>query len=203
MGNRKSLFQPLFGHGIFTQDGDEWKASRDALRPQFRDAHSLNFALIREVAEESLARSVSSVDRKDVDLEPFFFRLTFRTSVKLICGTCSSKVPGRGFKDDAVSDAFTEAQTLLVSYGSLCKFTKLSIGKRFHEAKKRVDDYIDRLISDAIHDESTVAHEHRFIFVKSLVDTTDEKAAIRDTIMHTLLAGRDSTAHLLTWTMWV
>lgn len=196
------MFQPLFGHGIFTQNGDEWKASRDALRPQFKDTHSLNFALIQEVTEEYLERLVPHVKHKKVDLQPFFFRLTFRTSLRLISGANSLKVP-EGDIQDAVCDAFTEAQTLLTSYGNLCKFKRLSVGKRFHRAKEKLDDYIHRLISDAIDNGSSAAHEDRYIFVQSLVDTTDDEAAIRDAIMHTLLAGRDSTACLLSWTMYV
>lgn len=196
------MFQPLFGHGIFTQNGDEWKASRDALRPQFKDTHSLSFALIQEVAEEYLERLVPHVKHKEIDLQPYFFRLTFRTSLRLISGAYPLKVP-EGDIQDAVCDAYTEAQDLLVSYGNLCKFKRLSVGKRFRRAKEKLDDYIYRLISDAIDNNSSVAHEDRYIFVKSLVDSTDNEATIRDTIMHTLLAGRDSTACLLSWTMYV
>ncbi|OBT41892.1 hypothetical protein VE00_07408 [Pseudogymnoascus sp. WSF 3629] len=35
MGLRREITFPMFGDGIFTQDGDAWKQSRDLLRPQF------------------------------------------------------------------------------------------------------------------------------------------------------------------------
>lgn len=35
MGLRREITFPMFGDGIFTQDGGAWRQSRELLRPQF------------------------------------------------------------------------------------------------------------------------------------------------------------------------
>ena len=203
MGDRESFFGLLFGHGIFTQNGSEWKASRDLLRPQFMHTRSPNFDVIQEMTECFLCnlRSTSKSIHKDLDLEPFFFRFTFCTSSLVFFGASLMKLSGR-VVGAGVSDALTEALDIFLSNGALCRIKLLPCSIRFYKAKQEIDDFIYRKISAADTDSPNAEKEDRYVFLQALLDNTENKEAIRDTLMHTLLAGRDSTAILLSWTMY-
>lgn len=71
---RKDTFHPVFGHGIFSTDGEEWAASRALLRPNF--ARSLVGDL--EVFESHISKMISKIpqDGSTVDLQDLFFKLT-------------------------------------------------------------------------------------------------------------------------------
>lgn len=71
---RKDAFEPMFGHGIFSTDGDEWAASRALLRPSF--SRSLIGDL--DVFEIHVSKLLSKIPRdgSTVDLQDLFFKLT-------------------------------------------------------------------------------------------------------------------------------
>ncbi|KAL3254955.1 hypothetical protein ABHI18_008609, partial [Aspergillus niger] len=58
LGLRPPTFCPLLGSGIFTQDGAQWRHSREWLRPQFMTNRFTNFEQIRS-AVDNLISSIS------------------------------------------------------------------------------------------------------------------------------------------------
>lgn len=71
---RKKAFQPVFGHGIFSTDGEDWDASRALLRPCF--ARSLVGDL--RVFESHITKMIAKIpwDGTTVDFQELFFKLT-------------------------------------------------------------------------------------------------------------------------------
>ncbi|KAM0817194.1 putative Cytochrome P450 [Seiridium cardinale] len=109
-GARPSVFAPLLGKGIFTQEGTEWKHSRELLRKQFVRAQYQNLDHFREHVDNLVA----CIANNDVaDLQPLFFNLTLDTTTALLFGqsvyslrgAIDQKDENRGF-----AEAFTTAQ---------------------------------------------------------------------------------------------
>src|SRR5438046_9791951 len=80
MGPRRQIMFPLFGDGIFTQDGPEWKRSRELLRPQFSYRCYQNLDIFREHVDNLISSLPPS--GQIVDLQPLFFRLTLDTTTR-------------------------------------------------------------------------------------------------------------------------
>ena len=57
MGPRRKITLPMFGDGIFTQDGIDWKRSRELLRPQFHFKHYSDLGIFR-AATDNLINNV-------------------------------------------------------------------------------------------------------------------------------------------------
>lgn len=83
MGPRRKVMFPFFGDGIFTQQGDTWKHSRELLRPQFTHRQYEDLELFREAVDNLIDILPES---GVVDLQPLFFRLTLDTTTAFLFG---------------------------------------------------------------------------------------------------------------------
>jgi cytochrome P450 len=82
MGPRRQIMFPLFGDGIFTQDGPNWRHSRELLRPQFSYRNYQNLDVFREHVDNLISNLPSN--EEIVDLQPLFFRLTLDTTTAFL-----------------------------------------------------------------------------------------------------------------------
>lgn len=88
MGPRRAITLPMFGDGIFTQEGAAWKHSREILRPQFLYKQYADLEVFKQAVED-LLEAISNVATKaggSVDLQPLFFRLTLDTTTSFLFG---------------------------------------------------------------------------------------------------------------------
>ena len=84
-GERREALLPLFGEGLFTQDGPPWKHSRELLRKQFARIQYQNLEPFAEHVELLISR-ISRQKGSIVDLQPLFFDFTLDTSTSLLFG---------------------------------------------------------------------------------------------------------------------
>lgn len=84
MGARREMLFPMFGDGIFTQEGAAWKNSREPLRPQFAHEHYEDLSVFRDALDDLIEASTGS--REVIDLQPLFFRLTLDTTTAFLFG---------------------------------------------------------------------------------------------------------------------
>ena len=204
LGARSDNFRALLGHGIFTQDGAPWRSSRDLLKPQFMETRSKAFADIQEKVERFIIK-VKAASTGVVDLQPLFFRLTLDTTMAVLFGRSldSSKVRGRG-DETAFAKAFDHAQHQLARRGRLGDLYWLIDGKEFRRSCKAVHGFVDNIVAEALEEsQAEVAAEDRYVFLKALISKTRDPIVLRDQLVNVLLAGRDTTACLLSWTLYV
>lgn len=64
----------MFGDGIFTQDGEAWRHSRNIMRPQLSYKHYENLDIFKQPIDDLL--EVLPATGGVVDLQPLFFRFT-------------------------------------------------------------------------------------------------------------------------------
>lgn len=129
LGLRRPIFYPLLGSGIFTQDGTQWRRSRELLRPQFMTNRLNNFEQIRD-AVNSLISCVPNNEL--VDLQPLFFRLTFETTLFLLFGKHLPSLKSQGItgSESEFAEAFNLGQNCLAQRGRLGELYWLPGGER-------------------------------------------------------------------------
>ena len=206
LGARSANFRPLLGHGIFTQDGAPWKFSRELLRPQFMETRFKSFAGIQEQIEKLVLTLKSTADGEFLDLQPLFFRLTLDTTMAVLFGRKLDTIEAQSSRNEAAfAKAFDYAQHQLAQRGRLGDFYWLINGPTFRRSCKVVHEFVDEIVAAALKDSdswpSSQDTSERYVFLRALISETRDPRVLRDQLVNVLLAGRDTTACLLSWTL--
>ncbi|KAL4813454.1 cytochrome P450 [Aspergillus spinulosporus] len=149
-------FYPLMGSGIFTQDGAQWRHSRELLRPQFMTNRFTNFEQIRNAV------------------------------------------------DNLISSVPDDSADYLAKRGRLGDFSWLLGGKEFRKACSICHEFVDRAVQKALDsatNKNSGTKTETYTFIDALIKETRNPKALRDQCLNILLAGRDTTACCLTWTL--
>jgi len=114
----------------------------------------------------------------------------------------STEVAGQ---ESEFAKAFNLGQDYLSHRGRLGHFYWLMNTSEFRKACRTTHDFVDKAVQNALDSaeerRSMAVEEKRYVFVDALVDQTTDKRVLRDQCLNVLLAGRDTTACCLTWTM--
>ncbi|CAN3499128.1 cytochrome P450 52A12 [Diutina catenulata] len=210
LGDRCVQLAPLLGEGIFTLDGVGWKHSRAMLAPQF-NREQVSHVQLLEPHVLLLARHVANAGNTAVDLQELFFKLTLDVATEFLFGesveclqdasvgkTGRSDIPGRS----KFAQAFTVAQEGLTTRLLLSNLYWLHNPASFQTAiavvHSLVDYYVDRVLAmDANQlDEASMGG---YVFLVELVKQTRDRETLRSQALNILLAGRDTTAGLLSF----
>jgi len=203
MGPRRAITFPMFGDGIFTQEGNEWKNSRRILRPQFEHNQYEDLSIFKEPIDDLFKVIESSVDSSGVvDLQPIFFRFTLDTTTAFLFGdSVQSLVAPETAKERAFSEAFNTAQEYVAKRFRLLGFYWLIGGRKFRKACETVHAFADKIIDRNLSRDRTAEGQGKYVFLDSVAESTADRLALRGQIVNILAAGRDTTACLLSWTL--
>lgn len=200
-GLRRQIFYPLLGDGIFTQDGVAWKHSRELLRPQFSKQRYRDLDMFREHVDNLIGCMHKS--RGPVDLQPLFFRFTLDTTSAFLFGESTYSLKSKSsIKGTRFANDFDIAQSYLAQRFRLLDLYWLIGGSRFRTACKSVHGFVDEIIKRRRDnpDFGQVA-DGRYVFFDAVADDSTTRDALRGQLINILLAGRDTTACLLSWTL--
>ena len=206
-GERDLVMSPLLDHGIFTQDGEAWKNSRQLLRPHLR----LNLFKDLKVFKESTDELIEILRREDgdIDLQDMFFRFTLDIITAFSFGQSVQSLKN----ETKLAASFGRAQKFIVRRFRLGALYWFVGGQPYHEACADVHDFADRLIeqSQTEHSSDTpvgisrstdgVSSSAHSPFLARLKANGLIRKEIRGQIINLLVAGRDTTACLLSWTL--
>jgi cytochrome P450 len=205
LGNREDTLGPLLGKGIFTMDGDFWAHSRAMIRPNFtRDQVADLNAFERHI--QDLWKLIPR-DGSTVDLQELFFRFTIDSATEFLFGVSTNtlKESSGGVSGAEFARAFTIAQDSCASrtrLGMLKFFFKDKEGER---ATQFCHDFVGQFVDEAVRYRGTLDieknGEEKYVFLHELAKDTVDKARLQDELLNVLLAGRDTTASLLS-NMW-
>ena len=206
LGARERNFRPLLGHGIFTQNGAAWKYSRDLLRPIFNHQRTEYFTHIQSAVDNLLDRVKGDSVQGFVDFQPLFFLLTLDVTTAAMLGTSTNSLQDQGGKIGLqFASAFDEGQHYLAIRGRLGDFYWVVGGKKFRGACDFVHGFVDKIVADALAQEALLKRngsgKEGYLFIDALIRQTKDAKVIRDQLVNVLLAGRDTTACLLSWTL--
>ncbi|KAL9039837.1 MAG: hypothetical protein Q9180_002292 [Flavoplaca navasiana] len=192
---------PLFGDGIFTQEGDAWKHSRELLRPQFVHRQYDDLDLFREVVDDLISVLPT---RGVVDLQPLFFRLTLDTTTAFLFGdSVHSLQQSDTSSESTFASAFNTAQDLIAKRMRLQDLYWLVGGKKFTAACEDVHRFADQIIDRNLSREHQDSNQGKYVFLDFLEKNTSSRKELRSQIINILVAGRDTTACLLSWTLFL
>lgn len=205
LGSRREGLFPLLGEGIFTQDGRAWKHSRETLRRQFVRMQYQNTKVFDGHVNDLIASLSSSPGV--VDLQPAFFRYTLSTTTSLIFGEPpnGSEYSERGIVDqDAFATSFDYASMISAIRLRLADLCWLYTPSKFRRACDDVKAYAAYFVQQALNGlerngEEAASQRHPFII--DLYRDLKDASLVRDQLVHVLIAGRDTTACLMSWTL--
>lgn len=193
----------LLGDGIFTQDGAAWKRSRDLLRPQLFRKRFEDLTIF-EHHVDNLIKCIPA--RGVVDLQPLFLRMTMDTATAFLFGkSVDSLSPDQAEDAEKFTDAFQYAQEYVKQRYQLGRLCWLMNGRKYKEACRTVHEFVDKFALEAIEE-----HQCRKLepdesepssLLKNLVRQSQDPLELRAQLLHLLVAGRESLAAFLSWTL--
>ena len=201
---RKRAFLPLLGHGIFTTDGPAWQHSRELLKPNFVRNQVGDLATF-EVHVNHLIDNIPG-DGSTVNLQDLFFRLTIDSATEFLFGeSVNCLAPGAAGVDSAkFAEAWNRSQEDVGETsrnGPLAWFLRRST---FGRDIKYVQEFADKYVRRGLElrkaydvEKADVKQSERYVFLNELVKRTNDPVQIRSELLNILLAGRDTTASLL------
>lgn len=201
---RKNALVPLLGHGIFSTDGAAWQHSREMLRPNFARSQVGDL----DIFERHISHLIQHVPRdgSTVDLSELFFRLTIDSATEFLFGesTNSLALGTETVSPARFAEAFNDSQKACATLFRLGMFSFLAQGRKFTRDVKYVHDFVDSYVRKALeyrksHDVEKAHSKNgeRYVFLHELAKQTDDPVQIRAELLNILLAGRDTTASLL------
>ncbi|KAJ6031306.1 Cytochrome P450 E-class [Penicillium herquei] len=209
--SRRRSMHPMLGTGIFTADGQEWSHSRSLLRPQFtRDQISQLDLEETHVQKAMEAMPVAANGwTATTDIQSIFFRLTMDSATEFLFGNSveSQMAALKGLTDpkDNFAYYFDKSQWVCTQRARFEKLSFLANNKEARHSDKQVHAYVDKIVETALRetaDEKKVPDEEKaYIFLDALTATTRDPIELRSQLLNILLAGRDTTASLLSWTV--
>ncbi|KKA17624.1 Cytochrome P450 alkane hydroxylase, partial [Rasamsonia emersonii CBS 393.64] len=212
LGTRHEIFYPLLGDGIFTLDGAGWSHSRALLRPQFTRDQVADIGMLSSHVDHFLAALPK--DRTAFDIQELLFRLTLDSATEFLFGESTHSlspnfVAGSGplancGGEEGFAHAFNLAQEYLVDRGRAQALYWLINPPKFRQAVKLVHEVVDYYVDQAIKKsqqlekkDSSGSDNKRYVFLEAVARDTQDRKVLRDQMLNILLAGRDTTASLL------
>jgi cytochrome P450 len=138
-----------------------------------------------------------------VDLQPLFFRLTLDVTTAFVFGESvrSLKAP-ESAGEQTFAEAFNTAQQYVMKRFRLLDLYWLIDGTKFRQACRNVIQFADQIIARNL--SSTPENEKsqdEDLFLQAVAKKTPNRDALRGQAVNVLIAGRDTTACLLSWTL--
>lgn len=215
LGAREQTLGRLLGSGIFTTDGERWAHSRAMIRPNFtRDQVADLDAFERHI--QTLFQLLPR-DGSNVDLQEYFFKFTIDSATEFLFGksthTLQAELAGTSQSTGSAgfAEAFNAAQFSVAVRSRLGLLRKIYRDKAGDAAIKVCHDFVDQYVDEAVlyrqrmedlERKGVTGHEDKYMFLHELAKNTKDKKRLRDELLNVLLAGRDTTASLLS-NMWL
>ncbi|KAF2203067.1 cytochrome P450 52A11 [Delitschia confertaspora ATCC 74209] len=195
---------PFLGNGIFTTDGNMWHNSRQLIRPQFIKDRLSDLDIFEEHFQAFTAKIGNQ--GKEVDALDIFMRYTLDAATHFLLGRSVDSInnPAVDF-----ANAFANAQRVQSYVARVGPLNWLVPRKRmgFFDSMKIINDFINPYIDEALRLppeelEKKTNHDEGYTFLHAISGYTKDRTVLRDQIISILLAGRDTTACTLTWTIY-
>ena len=206
---RKNAFVPLLGHGIFTTDGAAWQNSRELLRPNFVRSQVGDLATF-EIHVAQLIEAIPK-DGSTVNLQDLFFMLTMDSATEFLFGESTNCLAPESNQDNTeFAEAFNRSQEAIAESFRTGKIGKWLRGSMTKNDEKFCKYFVDKFVRKGLEHRKTLDLEKtdakaddRYVFLYELVKRTTDPVQLRAELMNVLLAGRDTTASLLSDTWFV
>ncbi|KAL2861950.1 cytochrome P450 [Aspergillus pseudodeflectus] len=205
---RNKALSPLLGRGIFTSDGQLWEHSRALLRPNF----VRNQVADIDAYEKHVSNLIDNIplDGSTVDLQELFFRMTMDSATEFLFGESIDSL-GAGDKQPSFAKNFSTSQEGLAIRSRLGPLMIFHRDRAFSKATVEARRFVDQFVQKALDyraayvdgKDTAKAQEQRYIFIYELSKQTADRTVLTDQLLNILLAGRDTTAGILSITFFI
>lgn len=151
---------------------------------------------------KTLADHLSCSTSGIVDLQPAFFRYTLATTTSLIFGEPVESLEDE--EQELFADSFDYASLICAIRLRLADFHWAYTPSKFTKACGVVKRYANHFVNQALknkQENGQQAASGRHAFILDLYDELKDPALVRDQLVNVLIAGRDTTACLMSWTL--
>ena len=228
---QQARLESFLGDGIFNRDGDLWKFHRNMTRPFFVRERVTDFDLFDRYTQKLIGRIAEHADQGvAMDLQDLFARLTMDAAGEFLFSSTSinsldmdlpiagkAKIGPRGTAVESMYggfvNAFDEVQVLIPVRGRMGPYIWPLVEMRGDKAKKHrrvIDAWLQPLLDSAfdrrreyVNAGGNAKAPAGETFLDDLVSSTDDRTLIADELVNILLAARDTTAALLTFTVYL
>lgn len=216
LGFRHGHFAPLLGEGIFTLDDEGWKGSRALLRPNF-SREKISHLVSLESHLQHLFKHINKFNGQPFDLQLYFFKFTVDTATEFLFGHSANTLsdasigeyPEELFEGQfEFFDCFNKAQAICSTRAWFQQFYYLAdlvYYFEFRRCNKVVHNFANYYVNLALKmspDELEKASSDGYIFLYELAKQTRNPKVLRDQALNIMIAGRDTTAGLLSFTFY-
>ncbi|KZT35466.1 cytochrome P450 [Sistotremastrum suecicum HHB10207 ss-3] len=209
------MFREFLGDGIFTVDGDPWKLHRNLARPFFVKDRISDFDCFERHSSNLLRLVSDKAESKgdiDIDIQDLFARFSLDSTTDFLFGHSTNSLLGH---EDASrkTDQYSQFSAAFKAMTHLC-MSRVRIGSTWRwfeifenksrEPMKIINSFVDPILTRAVQERSVlldknVEHEN---FLQHLLAADLDTELVRDELLNILLAGQDTTASLLTFTIY-
>ncbi|EPR8911283.1 cytochrome P450 [Campylobacter coli] len=203
------LLSPLLGESIFTTNGEVWKKQRELLRPSFEMTRiSKVFNLMSEAVSDMMKRFEKYPNASIIEVDE---AMTFITADVIFRTIMSSKLDEEQGKK--ILDAFVtfQEQSVHTAMRRMFRFPKWLSYVLGDRKRAKAGDVIRQVLSDIIKPRYDMADNAEFEDILGslllVVDADTNKRfsfeEILDQVAMLFLAGHETTASSLTWTLYL
>ncbi|KAF8998659.1 cytochrome P450 monooxygenase pc-3 [Cyathus striatus] len=216
----------MLGTGVFNSDGDMWKFHRTITRPFFVRDRISDFEIFGTHADDALRQAKTRLaEGYPIDFQDLVSRFTLDSASQFLFGhnvhslsggleypepSSKSNTPmSRNRPADSFTSAFLTGQSQLalrLSRGKTWPIAEL-FSDRIAPNRKVVDDFVRPLLERAIMKKREVKdkldEKETANLLDYLVQQTEDPTILMDELVNLLVAGRDTTASLLTFAVYM
>lgn len=215
VGYRHGIFSPLLGTGIFDTDGEAWASSRALLRPNFTRDQVSDLTAFEDLIQDLFA-FLPRDGKTVVDLQDLFFSYTIDSATEFLFGQSVGSLKKQKSTPTTTTEseldfahAFDYAQRAIIIRGTLGPLKSFYRDRKADKCNRICRAFAQRFVDEALQavespKQDTKPNEQvesqsrqKYIFSHQLAWRESDRTRILDEMMNILLAGRDTTASLL------
>lgn len=210
---RRGSFLPALGDGIFIQDGKAWEHSRALIRPSFVKDQVADLDQAEQHVKNLIRVLTDGPRLKDgwtalTDIMPLFFRLTIDSATDFLFGESTEsqlseagleRGPLLSMNEQTFSHAFDMTQAHMSFRMRIGTFYWMWFPKEMKDYIRTVDTFMSRWVNKALEGGVSKPENKRYVFLDELATRTQDPNELKAQLLNILLAGRDTTAGLLSW----
>lgn len=208
-GQSYTYLRESLGQGLVTAEGDLWKRQRALIQPAFHRQRVLALGHMMVARTRALAdRWAGSPEQqalRDVHRDMMALTLTI-VAEALFASNVAPHTERIGHALDVTVEWVFEASNRLIP---IPRWVPTRANRRFNEAMRTLDDVVAELIDERARPQQRAGGEHSNDLLSMLMEARDEhgapmsRAQLRDEVMTLLLAGHETTANALSWTLYL
>jgi len=204
----------FLGHGIFNVNGEEWKKHRNVTGTLFHTKSLKDYVHVFATNAHRMFTKFEEVKKgpeyvaKGIDMQDYFMRYTLDSFAEIGFGV---KLRSIEEQVNHFAIAFDTVQTHTERRGRVGEFwpvlEKLKPNHDYEQKLKYMNETVNNIVQQRMSENDETLRASTDALSSIIMDTRTNQLSyteeeFRDFVMNFLIAGRDTTAMLLTWTFY-